>query len=55
MRAVVPGPAERELLAISEGVAAFAIDRLGCAGDRPVEWRQAKCHFGDEVYWTEIT
>jgi GntR family transcriptional regulator len=40
VRAVVPGPGERELLAIPEGVAAFAIDRLGCSGDRPVEWRQ---------------
>jgi GntR family transcriptional regulator len=40
VRAVVPGPGERELLAIPDGVAAFAIDRLGCAGDRPVEWRQ---------------
>jgi GntR family transcriptional regulator len=40
VRAVVPGPGERELLAIPDGVAAFAIDRLGWAGDRPVEWRQ---------------
>jgi GntR family transcriptional regulator len=40
VRAVVPGPGERELLAIPGGVAAFAIERLGCAGERPVEWRQ---------------
>jgi GntR family transcriptional regulator len=25
---------------VDPGVAAFAIDRLGRAGDRPVEWRQ---------------
>jgi GntR family transcriptional regulator len=36
----MPGSGERELLAIPDGVAAFAIDRLGCAGERPVEWRQ---------------
>lgn len=40
IRAVVPGAAERALLGIGEGVAAFAIDRLGCAGEQPVEWRQ---------------
>jgi GntR family transcriptional regulator len=40
IRAVVPDPAERELLGIGPGVAAFLIDRLGCAGERPVEWRQ---------------
>jgi GntR family transcriptional regulator len=40
IRAVVPGEAERELLGVGSGVAAFAIDRLGCAGERAVEWRQ---------------
>lgn len=40
IRAVVPDEAERGLLNIGPGVAAFAIDRLGCAGERPVEWRQ---------------
>ncbi len=39
IRAVVPTPAQRKLLEIGEGVAVFAIDRLGCAGGRPVEWR----------------
>jgi GntR family transcriptional regulator len=39
IRAVIPTPAERTLLRIGEGVAAFAVDRLGCAGGRPVEWR----------------
>lgn len=40
VRAVVPGDAERDLLGVGPGVAAFMIDRLGCAGERPVEWRQ---------------
>jgi len=39
LRAVVPAHAERELLGIGPGVAAFAIDRLGSADGRPVEWR----------------
>jgi GntR family transcriptional regulator len=39
IRAVVPGPAERELLGTGPDVAAFAIDRLGLAGGRPAEWR----------------
>ncbi len=39
LRAVVPTAAERRLLGIDEGVAAFAVDRLGCTGSRPVEWR----------------
>lgn len=40
IRAVVPDAAQRGLLGIGTGVAALAIDRLGCAGDEPVEWRQ---------------
>jgi GntR family transcriptional regulator len=40
IRAVVPDDAQRRLLGIGAGVAALAIDRLGLAGDRPVEWRQ---------------
>jgi len=39
IRAVVPTAAERRLLDIGSGIAAFAIDRLGCAAGRPVEWR----------------
>jgi GntR family transcriptional regulator len=39
LSAVVPTPTERGLLGIGAGVAAFAIDRLGCADGRPVEWR----------------
>jgi GntR family transcriptional regulator len=39
IRAVVPTRAERDLLSIGPDVAAFAIDRLGCAAGRPVEWR----------------
>src|SRR5690242_17010431 len=38
--AVVPDAAQRSLLGIGQGVAALAIDRLGCAGEEPVEWRQ---------------
>lgn len=40
IRAVVPDDAQRRLLGIGAGVAALAIDRLGCAGEQPVEWRQ---------------
>ncbi len=39
LRAVVPTHAECHLLGIGPGVAAFAIDRLGSAAGRPVEWR----------------
>ncbi|GGS33921.1 GntR family transcriptional regulator [Actinokineospora fastidiosa] len=39
IRAVIPTPGERALLDIDGEVAALAIDRLGCAGGRPVEWR----------------
>ncbi|WP_433230579.1 GntR family transcriptional regulator [Actinomadura formosensis] len=40
IRAVVPTDAERELLAVEPGVAAFAIDRLASHGRRPLEWRR---------------
>ncbi|MDQ2875967.1 MAG: GntR family transcriptional regulator [Actinomycetota bacterium] len=40
IRAVVPVRAQQRLLEIPPGVAALAIDRLGYAGGRPVEWRQ---------------
>jgi GntR family transcriptional regulator len=39
IRAVVPGEAERELLGVGPGVAAFAIDRIGLADGVAVEWR----------------
>jgi GntR family transcriptional regulator len=39
IRAVVPTPAEQRLLEIPPAAAALAIDRLGQAGGRPVEWR----------------
>ncbi|ANY07249.1 GntR family transcriptional regulator [Pseudonocardia sp. HH130630-07] len=39
IRAVFPSRGERELLGIDDGVAALSIERLGLAGDRPVEWR----------------
>lgn len=40
IRAVLPTGAERRLLALPADVAAFAIDRLGCSGASPVEWRR---------------
>ena len=39
LHALVPDEAARELLGIAPDVAAFAIDRLGLAGARAVEWR----------------
>jgi GntR family transcriptional regulator len=39
IRAVVPTAAERDLLGMPGDVAAFAIERTGYVGDRPVEWR----------------
>jgi len=39
IRAVVGARSERLLLEMPDDVAAFAIERLGVAGDRPVEWR----------------
>ncbi len=39
IRAVLPTPAERELLAVDAGVAAFSVERLGRVGDEAVEWR----------------
>lgn len=39
LRAIVPTAAQRALLGIGASVAAFAIDRLGCSGGRPTEWR----------------
>ncbi|GHH69339.1 transcriptional regulator [Streptosporangium violaceochromogenes] len=40
IRAVVPTAAERRLLGVEPGVAAFAVDRLACHEARPVEWRR---------------
>jgi len=40
IRAVVPSRAEQQLLGLPRSVGALAIDRLGYAGDRPVEWRR---------------
>ena len=39
IRAVMPTPAEQRLLEIPPDAAALAIDRLGHAAGRPVEWR----------------
>jgi GntR family transcriptional regulator len=39
IRPVVPSPDERRILHLRSGMAAFAIERLGRAGTRQVEWR----------------
>ena len=39
VRAIMPSRAERDLLECPDGVAAFAIERMGRAGVRAVEWR----------------
>ncbi|MGH3329379.1 MAG: GntR family transcriptional regulator [Streptomycetales bacterium] len=39
LRAVVPDPAQRQLLGIRSGGALFEIERTGCLRDRPVERR----------------
>lgn len=39
--AVVPSPAERALLAVPRGLACFAIERIGCVRQEPVEYRQS--------------
>ncbi len=39
IRAVVPTQSEQESLAMPPGVAALAIERVGYAGEQPVEWR----------------
>ena len=39
LRAVVPTAAELDMLQMPTSVAAFAIERLGFDGDRPLEWR----------------
>ena len=41
IHAVMPSRSERILLKLRSGTAAFAIDRLGCVRDRPVEWRHS--------------
>ncbi len=41
IRSVVPSPAQRRLLRIPPATGALAIDRLGYAAGRPVEWRQS--------------
>jgi GntR family transcriptional regulator len=39
IRAVVPSRAQQRLLGLPRSVGALAIDRLGYAADRPIEWR----------------
>ena len=40
IQAVIPTGAERRLLGLSPDIAAFSIERIGCASGRPVEWRR---------------
>lgn len=43
-------------LSIKEDAPILELDRVVYTLDgRPVEWRLAKCHFVDQVYWTEMT
>ena len=43
-------------LAVAKRTPVLQLDRVVYTLDgRPVEWRLAKCNFGDEVYWTEMT
>jgi GntR family transcriptional regulator len=39
IRPIVANQRQAELLQIPLGTAAFYVERLGCVGDRPVEWR----------------
>lgn len=40
IEAVVPTASQREILGIRAGIAAMAIERLGCLRDEPTEWRE---------------
>jgi GntR family transcriptional regulator len=43
-------------LQIDESAPVLELDRVVYTLDgKPCEWRLAKCHFVDEVYWTEMT
>lgn len=49
------GAAAAESLAIARGTPVLTLDRVVFAIDgRPVEWRVATCHLGDESYVTEF-
>jgi len=41
IRPVLPAPEDRRALQLPRGEAAFAIQRLALAGERPVEWRES--------------
>ncbi len=52
---VYADPRTAEALSIAEGTPVLELDRVVYTlDDRPAEWRLAKCHLGDEVYWTEM-
>lgn len=43
-------------LSIAKKTPVLQLDRVVFTLDgRPAEWRLAKCNFGEEVYWTEMT
>lgn len=55
IEAVVPDAEQRTLLGVRRGVAALAIDRLGCMQGRPVEWRRTLVRgdrFGLNAEWS---
>ncbi len=39
LKPVIPTPTDRELLGLKRTEAAFSLERLGCKGSSPVEWR----------------
>lgn len=39
LRPIVPAPSDRTLLGLKRNEAAFSLERLGCKGSSPVEWR----------------
>lgn len=36
---VVPSPEDQKLLGLDDGLAAFSLERRGCFGEQPIEWR----------------
>ncbi len=53
--AVVPTPAQRNLLGLRRGIAALSIERTGCLHRRPVEWRKTLVRgdrFGFATEWS---
>jgi GntR family transcriptional regulator len=56
VRADVADDRIAKALQIATDTPILSLDRVVYTLDgRPVEWRLAKCHLGNEVYWTEMT